>query len=84
MGRTKIQEFSEKHRSIRISRIITRKNLMLKVFLLLGLSYLLLTNPQARYATSNGLRYVADIVEPEYVQRDKTLGERLDNILYKR
>ena len=84
MGSTKIQEFSEKHRSIRISRIITRKNLMLKVFLLLGLSYLLLTNPQARYATSNGLRYVADIVEPEYVQRDKTLGERLDNILYKR
>ena len=57
---------------------------MLKVFLLLGLSYLLLTNPQARYATSNGLRYVADIVEPEYVQRDKTLGERLHNILYKR
>ena len=57
---------------------------MLKVFLLLGLSYLLLTNPQARYATSNGLRYVADIVEPEYVKRDKTLGERLHNILYKR
>ena len=84
MGRTKIQEFSEKHRSIRISRIITRKNLMLKVFLLLGLSYLLLTNPQARYATSNGLRYVADIVEPEYVRKDKTLGERIDNMLYKR
>ena len=84
MGRTKIQEFSEKHWFVRISRNITGENLMLKVFLFIGLSYLLITNPQARYATSNGLRYVADIVEPEHVQRDKTLGERLDNILYKR
>ncbi|GCE65912.1 hypothetical protein OMCYN_01858 [cyanobiont of Ornithocercus magnificus] len=56
---------------------------MLKAFIIVAIGVLLWSNRDARQVTSDALRTAAEVLKPEHseINEQKTLGERIDDIL---
>ena len=54
---------------------------MLKLFFLIAFVALLINSNETRNITSNILRSTADFISPNDTETDRTLGERIDDIL---